>query len=332
MKTRVLCLILIVFGFNSNFAQKINGISFVASKNKIGQEHVKPIKAVYGNYVALIPFGFIKNLNHPEISFNSNHQWFGETKKGLKQYANEFRKEQIKIMVKPQIWVWQGAYTGFIKMHSDEHWKVLEQSYEKFILDYAKVATEIEADIFCIGTELEAFVKTRPNYWLELIKKIRKIYNGKITYAANWDEFKRVSFWSSLDYIGIDAYFPVSLKKTPSILDCKEGWKTHKETILAITKKFNKPILFTEFGYKSANFTAKEPWDSSKKKYIVNFQAQANATQALFEEFWNEDWFAGGFMWKWYQNHSESGGITNAKFTPQNKPVEKVIQKFYKSY
>jgi hypothetical protein len=35
----------------------------------------------------------------------------------------------------------------------------------------------------------------RPKYWQELILEIRKVYKGKLTYAANWDEFKRVPFW-----------------------------------------------------------------------------------------------------------------------------------------
>ena len=30
--------------------------------------------------------------------------------------------------------------------------------------------------------------------------------------------------------------------------------------------------------------------------------------QALFEEFWHEDWFAGGFVWKWFHNYDKSGG------------------------
>jgi hypothetical protein len=40
--------------------------------------------------------------------------------------------------------------------------------------------------------------------------EIRKIYTGKLTYAANWDDFDKVPFWKELDYIGIDAYFPLS--------------------------------------------------------------------------------------------------------------------------
>ena len=62
----------------------------------------------------------------------------------------------------------------------------------------------------------------------------------------------------------------------------------------------------------------------------VNLQAQTNATKALFKTFWNEDWFAGGFIWKWYHNHENAGGENNSRFTPQNKPVEAIIKEQYK--
>ena len=42
--------------------------------------------------------------------------------------------------------------------------------------------------------------------------------------------------------------------------------------------------------------------------------------------------FAGGFIWKWFHNHSEVGGMQNNRFTPQNKPVEKLIKEHYQQY
>ena len=197
MKTQkflYLSLIFLCFSCKSQ-TKKINGLSFVAAKDKIDATHTTPVIKAQSNYVALMPFGFIKELSSPKIIHNTNRQWFGETKNGLLQYAKEFQKHSIKIMVKPHIWVWNGEYTGLIAMDSEEKWRTLEKSYAAFILTYAKAAQELNADILCIGTELEKFVVKRPVYWQKLIKQIRKVYTGKLTYAANWDEFKRVSFW-----------------------------------------------------------------------------------------------------------------------------------------
>ena len=332
MKTKLLlifCLAFFQFSFYSQ-NKKINGISFVASSSAIDSKHVKPVLEVNGNYVALMPFGFFRDMENPKIIYNSNRQWFGETRKGLEHYAKEFKKSNVKLMIKPQLWASRGLYTGYIEMNSEESWKILEDSYEKFILEFAEIAQKINADILCIGTELEKFVTKRPTYWNQLIVKIKKIYKGKLTYASNWDEFKRVPFWDKIDYIGVDAYFPLSDKKTPSVLDFEKGWKPHKDQIVKIQKKFNKPVLFTEYGYRSLDFNGKKPWESNRLEGAVNLEAQKNATQAIFNQFWKESWFAGGFIWKWFHNHENVGGEKNNRFTPQNKPTEALIKKLYK--
>ena len=309
---------------------KINGLSLVSSREPINQSHIKPIIDVHANYVAIIPFGFIRDLKQPEVRFNTERQWFGETKDGVTQYTDQLRKENIKVMLKPQIWVWRGQYTGFIEMETEEDWKVFEKTYGSYILEYAKLATELKADIFCIGTELEKFVENRPEYWFDLIEKVKKVYKGKITYAANWDEFKQTPFWEKLNFIGVNAYFPVDTIKTPTINGSRKGWKPHKQLMKEISKKYDRPILFTEFGYRSVDYTAKEPWKSDRSMTSVNLQGQANATQAIFEEFWDEKWFGGGFLWKWFHNHDEVGGVQNSRFTPQNKPAEEIVRRFYK--
>ncbi len=331
MKTKNLLLLAVLFlqiSCNSQ-TKKYNGVSFVASADKINNTHLEPVIKVQSNTVALMPFGFIRKLESPKINHNTKRQWFGETNSGLLQYANEFKKHHIKVMVKPQIWVWNGEFTGYIEMKSEVDWKTLEDSYSSFILTYAKTAQDIKADILCIGTELEKFVMNRPLYWKNLIKEIRKIYKGKLTYAANWDEFKRVPFWGDIDLIGIDAYFPLSEKKSPTVEDFNKGWLPHKKEIKRIQTKFNKPILFTEFGYRSVDYAGKKPWESNRIKGSVNLKAQENGLKSIHQQFWNEDWFAGGFVWKWFHKHHEVGGGDNNRFTPQNKPAEKVLKELY---
>lgn len=328
----VLSLILIGCSAAPYTPDKINGVSYVASGSAIDSTNVTPVVKVYANYAAIMPFGFIRNLEHPNIMHNTDRQWFGETRAGAKQYIEELRKKNIKVMIKPQIWVWRGEFTGNIMMTTEENWEALEDSYENFILEYTELAEEVNSEILCIGTELELFIKYRPEYWSQLIDKIRAIYKGKLTYAANWDEFRRTPFWDQLDYIGVDAYFPVSDKQTPTFEDCMEGWKKHKPIITKMSKDYDRPILFTEYGYRSVDYSGKEPWVSDRSMNQVNLEAQVNTTKALYETFWNEDWFAGGFIWKWFNQDDEVGGEDNFMFTPQNKPVENVIKSYYKIY
>nr|MDS1298427.1 glycoside hydrolase TIM-barrel-like domain-containing protein [Aequorivita sp. S2608] len=308
---------------------KINGISFVASRDSLQQEAITHIHTINASYAAIMPFGFIQGLDHPKLVYNQDRQWFGETKIGVKQYTNLLHKKGFKVMMKPQIWVWRGEFTGLLKMASEADWLQLENSYRNFILDYAKLAENEGVELFCIGTELEKFIEHRPEYWFQLISEIRAVYSGKLTYAANWDEYKRVPFWGLLDYIGVDAYFPISENKTPSLQEIEEAWLPLKSELKTFSKKENKKILFTEYGYRSLDFSGKEPWRSHRKADSINLEAQANLLKGLYESIWNEDWFAGGFLWKWFIAHNQVGGSQNNQFTPQNKPAEQVIQKYY---
>ena len=328
----LLFLCLLQFSCSSQVQKKINGVSFVASREEVLQEYVEEVVKVNANHAAVMPFGFIRDAGSPEVVFDTDRQWFGETKKGAVQYIELLHKNGIKTMVKPHIWLWKGEFTGTLEMSSEEGWKALEVSYEKFILSYAEMAQVTNSEIFCIGTELEKFVTNRPEFWNRLIVKIRSVYKGKLTYAANWDEYPKVPFWEALDYIGIDAYFPLSEEQTPTVEQLKMGWQRWKNDIQALSAKTNRKVLFTEFGYRSMDFTAKKPWLVDRNEEKVNFEAQVNAKKAIFEEFWEEDWFAGGYVWKWFVNHKRSGGADDNRFTPQNKPAQDIIKEAYKKY
>jgi hypothetical protein len=123
-------------------------------------------------------------------------------------------KGNIQIMLKPQIWIRKGAFTGHIKMSTAEDWVLFENQYRCFILRFARLAQELNIPLFCIGTELKVFVRARPAFWKALIEEIRAVYKGKLTYAANWDEYEETFFWDALDFIGIDAYFPCQRRET----------------------------------------------------------------------------------------------------------------------
>lgn len=309
--------------------QKMNGVSFVASNTPVSIEAIQPVLNLNANWVALMPFGFMKTESETNIQYNSNRQWWGETKIGVSKTALAFHQQKIKTMLKPQIWIPNGGFTGHIEMKSEFEWIAFEKNYEKFILDYANVAQDNDFELFCIGTELNNFVVKRPDFWKQLIIKIKTIYKGKLTYAENWDTYKKVSFLLSLDYIGIDAYFPLSKEKTPTITDLETAWKPIKKEIKNLSSQFKKPILFTEFGYQSKDFTAALPWEHNNNNGL-NLIAQNNSLNAIFNQFWKEKWFAGGFLWKWYDNHSQSGGFTDKDYTIQNKPSEKIVKTIFK--
>ncbi len=327
MKKIVLFILFSFLFCQDNFGQnKINGISFVASNREIKLQTIEPVLGVNANWVTLMPFGFMKTESDTSIIFNSKKQWINERKEGIEKSVELFKNKKIKLMLKPQIWIPNGGFTGNIIMKSEKDWQNYEDNYEKFILFYAQIAQTSKCEMLCIGTELNVFITARPKYWDKLIIKIKKKYTGKITYAENWDTYKSVPFLAALDYIGIDAYFPLDKAKTPTIKAIEVAWQPIKSEIEKLASKHNKKIIFTEFGYQSKDFATLEPWDHSKTR-VVNLKSQENALSAIFNQFWKEDWFAGGFLWKWYDNHEESGGINDDDYTVQNKTSEKIVKK-----
>ena len=132
---------------------------------------------------------------------------------------------------------------------------------------------------------------------------IRNQYDGTLTYAANWyQEVDDVTFWDQLDYIGIQAYYPLVQEERPEVDRITKGWSAHLKGIQQLSKKYKKPILFTEIGYKSTPDAAIEPWiwpDHFEKEIEPCHDTQANCYEAFFDTFWDKDWFAGVHFWEY---------------------------------
>jgi hypothetical protein len=328
---RIVLLVVISF-ITQSCAQKekINGLSFVASRDEISNKDIEDVHEFNASHTAVIPYGFMRDLNQPELFYNTDRQWWGERHEGVQKTIELFQEKGIKVMLKPQIWIGRGQYTGHIMLENEEQWKQLEASYRKFILDYAKIAALNNIELLCIATELDSFVSERPEFWKKLIVEIREIYKGKLTYAANWDSYKRVSFWDDLDFIGVDAYFPVSDEKTPTLETINENWVKWKLELGTLSRKHSKPILFTEYGYISADFAGKEPWQSAGPEQDVNEAGQMILLQGLYNNVWNEGWMAGGFLWKHFPEQFYKGerGFDRL-FNVQKKKAAATVKEAY---
>ncbi|MBM3246023.1 MAG: hypothetical protein FJZ13_01705 [Candidatus Omnitrophica bacterium] len=239
---------------------------------------------------------------------------------------------KFKVMLKPHLdlILGEGNWRGDIAPVSPQDWQKWSDSYTAFILHYANIAAQENAEIFCIGTELTQATLTQPKYWRELIAKVRQVYKGKLTYAANWhQEFNQIEFWDALDYAGIDPYFPLVCSMAPKVEELKSAWGDWLKTIEPWQQKINKPVIFAEIGYKSVEDATDEPW-----QYVgmgkLDLELQANCYRALLETFWDKPWFYGAYWWYWGTN-PRMGGELNKGFTPQNKPAHNVIKEWYTS-
>lgn len=305
-----------VFGWESSNNKGINDLI----KNNI-------------EWVAVIPFFHQKDEQTNQISIPKE---IGKWSRRDSTFINSIKNihdKGIHVMLKPHLWVSSG-WRSNIDLQTNEEWTSWFENYSKNILHYAQLASETNVALFCIGTELKTSIEEQPELWHELIQKIKLIYKGKLTYAANWDgEFNDVLFWNEMDYIGIQAYFPLTTNKSPNIQAINKGWNTHIKMLESLSKKHNKPILFTEIGYRSDATTTIKPWEWNSLTNIFfnnkSTKTQQLAFEAMFQKLWDKEWFSGTYIWQWDFRSSKERALNSMDFSPRFKPAENIIAKWY---
>ena len=141
----------------------------------------------------------------------------------------------------------------------------------------------------------------------------------------------KCAFRDQLNYVGIDAYFPLKTA-SPTLAVLTKLWKPYVESLKIFPEKHHRKILFTEMGYRSINLPTSKPRDYSLRYQPFNGQTQSDALEALFVSFENKSWWAGGFIWKWFPNHTNSGDTSDTTFSPQNKPAKAFIGRYFTNW
>lgn len=308
---------------------KIKGVDFTAPTGNIDSSAFASVKKNHANWVAFMPYAYL-GKNTASLKWNDIWQYKGEKRDGIIQCTQIAQKQGLKIMLKPHLWIMNGKYTGDLAFETEKEWIDFETSYQKYLLENALLADSLKIEMLCVGTELENMIRLRPDFWQKLVSEIQQIYHGKLTYASNWDHYQAVPFWDKMDFIGIDAYFPLCSRKNPTLESLKKGWEKHLSEMESYSKAQGKPILFTEYGYRNMDFAAHEPWDSYKQ-HPHNEPAQCVCYQSFFENTWHQPWFAGGFVWKWYDESNPEKHENATDYSPQGKLAEKELEKGYRT-
>lgn len=316
---------------------RLRGVNWVAA-DSVSSTNLEPLLRSGVTWIVQTPFGWQPGAATPEVRLHTgagNRGFWGESDRGLVQTAKLARQHGIRTMLKPHLWLrGGGTWPGDINMSTAADWQTWFASYSVFLLHYAQLAEANQMDALCIGTELQHASVGHEAEWRALIKQVRAVYHGPLTYAANWSgEFEEIRFWDALDYIGIQAYFPLSTTTHPTKAALLAAWKQPLRRIEALQKRYNKPVLFTEIGYKTTPDAAIQPWAWPDRMAVfteTDEQTQRVCYEAMFETFWRRPWFRGTFIWKWYPGLQADGPARrHLDFTPQHKPAEQVMAQWY---
>jgi hypothetical protein len=145
-------------------------------------------------------------------------------------------------------------------------------------------------------------------------------YTGKLIYAATSNtgtftigvpEWQNISWWDAMDYIGINAFFPLLAGNATSDVQIQSAWhhdNSHGQlapatnnssgntfnlfdTFSSLAAHFGRPILFTGAGYESLQQSNNDPGNTTVGAQDDN--EQLNDMRGLLETFSNQPWWLG---------------------------------------
>jgi hypothetical protein len=244
----------------------------------------------------------------------------------------ELHNKGVKVMLKPHVDGSDGSWRGTFTPTDLNAWFA---SFTTFITHYAQLAQANNVEMLCFGTEYVQLSKANLTNWTNVINAIRAVYSGPLAYAANatygGDEFTSVVFWSQIDVIGLDAYFPLTNQSDPTLAQLVAAWSSNKDGNNWVATVVNfagahptKPVIFTEIGYRSFAGTNEAPYDYSATGSADDSEQQ-NCFEAMYE-VWSQHTTSmkGNFWWAWPVPPPNVAADTD--YNPRDKPAQMVLQ------
>jgi hypothetical protein len=332
-------------GIDGVFA--IRGISYPSFHNgkyasAESSESLAELAKTGANYVAIVVTRFSKTLTDATFSVTEGT----EADANVAKAVADAHGLGLSVLLKPHVDSADGKPRARYAPADIDAWF---RNYEEFLLHYATFAAQNHIEMLAIGCELDSLTgsRYRPR-WLRIIRSVRSAYRGPILYASGeLPGTEEVSFWDAVDYIGVDAYNPLSSAQDPSVAELVEGWRTvssnswaasmsrHQSPLKyyrSLFERYRKPVIFSEIGYMSVVGAMARPGDW-RLDGPVDLDLQARAYEAFFEVWSRESsWMKGAFLWNWEPvRHPERTPRGLKGYSPQNKPALNVISRWYRN-
>ena len=165
-------------------------------------------------------------------------------------------------------------------------------SYKEILLKIAYLSEKYNSPYMSIGVELGP-VATDPKYlpyWQDIIKSVRAVYRGKLTYVSWVDdvhdyntELDDLTFTDQIDLLGMTV-FPQTLDQGQLDGTYNEFYAEWKNYIIPEYKKFiervDKPVFIAEFGISRIDGTGSRGFWGSDVGMKLDFVEQAELMDA----------------------------------------------------
>jgi hypothetical protein len=278
------------------------------------------------NAVSVMPFAAQASPTSPALRY-LNRSPGSETDAGLVHVVRAARGRGFSVLYKPHLWV-HGSWTGEIRMESEADWQRWFRSYRRYVAHHALLAEWAGADRFSVGVELSRTLE-RAEEWRRVIAAARQLFSGGMTYSANWyGDPEAVTFWDRLDFIGVDAYYPLASHPEADRSELIQGATAAVATLRGLARRFGKPVVLTEVGFAAR----KAPWvEPHREGGEYSEEHQALAYEALFAALGRPSWLGGTFVWKAFSGDrgARAGRAGRADFRFLGRQAEEVIRRYY---
>jgi hypothetical protein len=273
-------------------------VSTHTSGHEWGTDAMRPtlekLKAMGSNWVAIHPYARISadgSVRFREIDPERPPEH-------LVRPIREAHAMGLNILIKPHLAYWRSPFPwrGDISFETEDQWRRFWHDYERWIVSVAAACRD--ADGFVVGTELDRTLG-HEDAWRRLVGKVRQQTSAALTYAANWSDYQKVGFWDALDTIGIQAYFPLTSRSSPSSEEIRRGWAAQMARLRSFAESQRRRIVFTELGYSRSYDAPVRPWDDHTDGAGAEVLAQACLREAL-SAIEAEPRVVGAFLWKWF--------------------------------
>lgn len=279
-------------------------------------------------WVALTPFGRVADLDGRGVDPTFEKPYL-DNQRDVRRAVAMAHAAGLSVMLVPHLWVESGQWRAEIDPKTEEGWARWAESYRSFVLGWARLAEETGVEMLSAGVELRSWVTTtRAPSFAAVLREIRKVYRGLVTYSANWDDVEHTVILSELDVIGINAFYPLADKEGAGFATLLEGGERVRRRVSDLARAWQKPVLFTEIGYTTRPDPAVKPWEwpDAMKNVVVDELAQARAYRALVAPLLDEPSFMGFFVWRVYADPDDVSQEAEWGFSPRGKLAELVVR------
>lgn len=195
-------------------------------------------------------------------------------------------------------------------------------NYGALIEKYGRLAQTEHVEFLDIGTEFTS-LESQTSQWLTLIAGVRRVFHGQLTYSMN-SGTTLPAFGSALDFIGMDAYYPLKVSEAAPVSDLVGAWHGWVAALDQLQAQTGKPVVITELGLSPQSDVLIHPWlslqndprvplnlDLQRRYYAASCQALTGSVHGIY-------WWEFGLV-------PPAHPLTEFTFDPSGKPAEQEI-------